>query len=118
MFSTVFPVVFAGLLYEGKDLHKEALKFFEKALDIEPNHVPSLISTAVILRRLSEQSQPIVKSFLTDALRLERTNVTAWYNLGLLYKTGSKALALEAAECFEAAAMLQESEPVEPFRDV
>lgn len=107
-----------GLLYEGKDLHKEALKFFEKALDIEPNHVPSLISTAVILRRLSEQSQPIVKSFLTDALRLERTNVTAWYNLGLLYKTGNKALALEAAECFEAAALLQESEPVEPFRDV
>ncbi|KZV34011.1 hypothetical protein F511_02784 [Dorcoceras hygrometricum] len=107
-----------GLLYEAKDLPKEALMFFEKALDIEPNHVPSLISTAVVLRRLSEQSQPIAKSFLTDALRLERTNATAWYNLGLLYKTGREILALEAAECFEAAALLQESEPVEPFRDV
>ncbi|KAK4427836.1 protein NPGR2 [Sesamum alatum] len=106
----------AGLLYEAKGLPKEALKSFEKALDIEPNHIPSLISTAIILRQISNQSPPVVKSFLTDALRLDRTNSTAWYNLGLLYKSESSASALEAAECFEAAAILQESEPVEPFR--
>ncbi|KAL3828268.1 hypothetical protein ACJIZ3_017070 [Penstemon smallii] len=108
-----------GLLYEAKGLHREALKSYEKALDIDPNHVPSLISTAVVLRQVSDRSLPVVKSFLTDALRLERTNHTAWYNLGLLYKTegGAGASALEAAECFEAATLLQESEPVEPFRD-
>ncbi|KAK4405912.1 protein NPGR2 [Sesamum angolense] len=106
----------AGLLYEAKGLPKEALKSFEKALDIEPNHVPSLISTAIVLRQISNQSPPVVKSFLTDALRLDRTNSTAWYNLGLLYKSENSASALEAAECFEAAAILQESEPVEPFR--
>lgn len=106
----------AGLLYEAKGLQKEALKSFEKALDIEPNHIPSLISTAIILRQLSQQSVAVAKSFLTDALRLERNNHIAWYNLGLIYKSESSASALEAAECFEAAAVLQESEPIEPFR--
>ncbi|KAA8548857.1 hypothetical protein F0562_000541 [Nyssa sinensis] len=105
-----------GLLYEGKGLHKEALNSFEMALDIQPNHVPSLISTAIVLRQLSDQSLPVVRSFLTDALRLDRTNPSAWYNLGLLYRDEGGASALEAAECFEAAALLQESAPVEPFR--
>ncbi|KAG6395235.1 hypothetical protein SASPL_145876 [Salvia splendens] len=103
----------AGLLYEAKGMQKEALKSFEKALDIDPNHIQSLISTAVIVRQLSEQSVAVAKSFLTDALRLDRSNHTAWYNLGLIYKSESSATALE---CFEAAAMLQESEPIEPFR--
>uniref|UniRef100_A0A1S3YM72 Tetratricopeptide repeat protein 7B-like n=2 Tax=Nicotiana TaxID=4085 RepID=A0A1S3YM72_TOBAC len=106
----------AGLLYQARGLHKEALQSFQKALDIEPNHVPSLVSTAIVLRQLSGQSLPVVKSFLTDALRIDRTNSSAWYNLGLLYKSENGASALEAAECFEAAALLQESAPVEPFR--
>ncbi|KAL6971261.1 hypothetical protein U1Q18_030941 [Sarracenia purpurea var. burkii] len=105
-----------GLLYKAKGLHKEALKSFELALDVDPNHVPSLISTAIVLRELSNQSLPVVRSFLTDALRLDRTNPSAWYNLGLLYKDEVGASALEAAECFEAAALLNESAPVEPFR--
>ncbi|KAA8527792.1 hypothetical protein F0562_035339 [Nyssa sinensis] len=105
-----------GLLYEAKGLHKEALKSFEMALDVEPNHVPSLISTAIVLRQLSNQSSPVVRSFLTDALQLDRTNPSAWYNLGLLYRDEVGASALEAAECFAAAALLQESSPVEPFR--
>ncbi|XP_058209602.1 protein NPGR2-like isoform X2 [Rhododendron vialii] len=105
-----------GKLCKAKGLQKEALKSFEKALDVDPNHVPSLISTAIVLRELSYQSLPIVRSFLTDALRLDRTNPSAWYNLGLLYKAEVGALTLEAAECFEAAALLQDSAPVEPFR--
>ncbi|XP_059650849.1 protein NPGR2-like isoform X2 [Cornus florida] len=105
-----------GLLYQAKGLHKEALKSFESALDVEPNHVPSLISTAIVLRQLSDQSIPIVRSFLTDALRLDRTNPSAWYNLGLLYRTEFGESTKEAAECFEAAAILQESAPIEPFR--
>ena len=105
-----------GLLYEAKGLHEEALKSFETALDVEPNHVPSLISTSIVLKQLSDRSLPVVKSFLTDALRLDRTNPSAWYNLGLLYKAENGSSAADAAECFEAAAVLQESAPVEPFR--
>ncbi|XVE65789.1 hypothetical protein DITRI_Ditri08aG0027700 [Diplodiscus trichospermus] len=105
-----------GLLNEAKGFHQEALISYRKALDVDPTHVPSLISTACILRLLGGQSMPIVRSFLTDALRLDRTNPAAWYNLGLLYKADISASALEAAECFEAAALLEESAPIEPFR--
>lgn len=105
-----------GLLNEAKGLKKEALKSYGKALDIEPNHVPSLISTATVLRQLGDQSLPIVRSFLTDALRLDRTNPSAWYHLGLLYKSQVGSSTLEALECFEVATILEESAPVEPFR--
>ncbi|KAL5542317.1 hypothetical protein UlMin_010027 [Ulmus minor] len=105
-----------GLLNEAKDQHQEALKSFRKALDIDPTHVPSLISTACILRQLGSQSLPVVRSFLMDALRLDRTNPSAWYNLGLLYKADVGATTREAVECFEAATILEETAPVEPFR--
>lgn len=94
----------------------EALRLFGNALDIEPNYVPSLVSIAIVLKQLGCQSSPVLKSFLTEALRLDRTNTSAWYNLGLFYKNENGASALEAAECFEAATLLQESAPVEPFR--
>lgn len=83
---------------------------------MDSRHVPCLIATGITLRELNDQSFPVVKSFLTDALTLDRTNSSAWYNLGLLYKGGNGGSAVEAADCFEASAILEESEPVEPFR--
>ncbi|GLT42123.1 hypothetical protein SLA2020_161430 [Shorea laevis] len=106
----------AGLLFEAKGLHQEALRSYRNALDVESTHVPSLISTACVLRQLGGQSLPIVRSFLIDALRLDRTNPSAWYNLGLVYKADAGASAVEAAECFQAAAFLEETSPIEPFR--
>ncbi|KAF8392155.1 hypothetical protein HHK36_022497 [Tetracentron sinense] len=101
---------------DAEGLCKEALKAFGNALDVEPTHVPSLISAATVLRQFGNQSLVVVRSFLADALRLDRTNPSAWYNLGLLYKAEGVASTLEAAECFEAAALLEECAPVEPFR--
>lgn len=109
-------MIFSGVLHEAKGLHKEALKVFGTALDVDPAHVPSLVSMAVVLRRLGGQSLPVVRSLLTEALRLDRMNYSAWYNLGMLYKDKGAALAQEAAECFEAATLLKETAPVEPFR--
>ncbi|XP_042516700.1 protein NPGR2-like isoform X2 [Macadamia integrifolia] len=105
-----------GLLNEAKGLYKEALEAFTGALEIEPTHVPSLVSTATVLRRLGDKSAAVVKSFLFDALRLDRTNASAWYNLGLLYKAEVGGSAQEAAECFQTATLLEDSAPVEPFR--
>ncbi|XP_019428020.1 PREDICTED: uncharacterized protein LOC109336095 isoform X2 [Lupinus angustifolius] len=105
-----------GLLFEARGLHQEAMKSFRKALDIDPNHVPSLICTAGVMRHLGCQSSSIVRSLLTDALWLDRTNPSTWYNLGLLYKDDFGISSPEAAECFQAAAFLEECSPIEPFR--
>lgn len=108
---------FAGVLYEAQGLYKEALKAFFDALNIDPSHAPSLVSAAVVLRRLGDKSRAVVRSFLMDALRVDRMNYSAWYNLGLLYKDNATASSsVEASECFAAALFLEETEPVEPFR--
>ncbi|XP_021847656.1 protein NPGR2 isoform X2 [Spinacia oleracea] len=106
-----------GLLYEAKGLEKEAQKSFWEALDQDPNHIPSLISMSKLLVKFGEQSLPIATSFIRQAIRLDRTNHMAWRILGLLHRCepegGSTA---EALECFEAATLLEETAPVEPFR--
>lgn len=106
----------SGVIYEAKGLHTEALRAFEIALDEDPKHVPSLISMAVVLKKVNGPSLSVVRSFLTEALRLDRMNLSAWYNLGMLYKDKGITMALEAAECFEAATLLEETAPIEPFR--
>uniref|UniRef100_A0A1D1XL24 Tetratricopeptide repeat protein 7B n=1 Tax=Anthurium amnicola TaxID=1678845 RepID=A0A1D1XL24_9ARAE len=104
-----------GQLYEAKGLHREAFSAYRNALEIEPTHIPSLVSTATVLRQLGGQSVGIVRSYLTEALQLDRTNPSAWFNLGLLYKSeGGRSV--EASECFQAAVFLEESAPVENFR--
>ncbi|MBA0832104.1 hypothetical protein Goarm_016514 [Gossypium armourianum] len=106
-----------GVLYEGKGLLKEALKAYWNALGMDPNHALSLISAAVVLRQLGGQSDAVVKSLLMNALRVDRMNPSAWYTLGLLHKDEDSPSSLcEAAQCFEAAVILEESAPVEPFR--
>lgn len=108
--------IFVGLLHEAKGLRHEALQSFRKALDIDSTHVPSLISVACILTQISGESTTTARCFLRDAVRIDQTNHSAWYNLGLLYKADVNATLQEAVECFEVAAILEESAPVEPFR--
>ncbi|KEH23953.1 putative tetratricopeptide-like helical domain-containing protein [Medicago truncatula] len=103
-----------GTMLEAKGLYKEALKAFRDALDLDPGHIPSLISTAVVLRRDGTQSNPAIRSYLMEALRLNSSNASAWYHLGILHKAEGRMS--EAAECFQEANSLEESEPVEPFR--
>ncbi|KAJ8558170.1 hypothetical protein K7X08_004936 [Anisodus acutangulus] len=106
----------AGLLNQLKGLYKAALADYCNALSVNPSHVPSLVSSAVVLRKIDKQSPVIIWSLLTEALRLDRMNASAWYNLGLLYKEEGLGSASEAAVCFEAAIPLDDTEPVEPFR--
>lgn len=111
-----FGILNAGLLHEAKGNKKEALRVFTHALEVDPTHVPSLVSKAKVLRSMSCQSMAIIRSFLTEALRLDQTNASAWHELGLIHKDGGSISVAEAAECFQAAALLEETQPIEPFR--
>ncbi|XVF64190.1 hypothetical protein PTKIN_Ptkin09bG0148100 [Pterospermum kingtungense] len=102
-----------GLLFEAQSLYKEALVSFSVSLSIEPDYVPSIVSTAAVLIQLGGQSLPIARSFLMNALRLDPTNHDAWMNLGLIAKR--EGLFQQAADYFQAAFELKMSAPVEAF---
>ncbi|TYI92963.1 hypothetical protein E1A91_D02G105700v1 [Gossypium mustelinum] len=105
----------SGLLFEAQSLHKEALVSFSIALSIEPDYVPSIVSTAAVLLQLGSQSAlPIARSFLMNALRLDPTNHDAWMNLGLIAKLEGSLQ--QAADFFQAAYELKMSAPVEAFK--
>eukprot|EP01018_Ginkgo_biloba_P030424 Gb_14110 [translate_table: standard] len=105
-----------GVLHEAQGLHKQALNAFSNAIAIEPDHVPSMISTAAILRQQGEKSIPVARCFLTDALRLDRTNHRTWFNLGMVHKIAGSMR--EAADCFQAAFLLEQTAPVENFSSI
>lgn len=102
-------------MLEAKRLPKEALSSYYKALDLEPTHVPSLVSISGVLRHIGGHPLAVVRGFLMQALRLDRTNHIAWHKLGEIYNSEGVS-PIEAAECFQAAALLEESAPVEHFR--
>ncbi|KAJ0024075.1 hypothetical protein Pint_08643 [Pistacia integerrima] len=102
-----------GMLLEAQSLHKEALVSFSISLSIEPDYVPSIVSTAEILMKLGGQSLPIARSFLMNALRLDPTNHDAWMNLGLISKMEGSLQ--QAADYFQAAYELKLSTPVQSF---
>ncbi|XP_057531468.1 protein NPGR2-like isoform X2 [Amaranthus tricolor] len=106
-----------GVLYQAKGLRKEAQKSFLEALDKDPNHVPSLLSMAEILVNLGDATQPVARSFVRQAICIDRTNHHAWHTLGLIHRSEpAGASTAEAADCFEFAAFLADTAPVEPFR--
>lgn len=104
----------AGKLFEAKQQYKEAIAAFSVSLSIEPEYVPCIVSTAETLLKMGNQSLPIAKSFLMNALRLEPTNHDAWLNLGHIYKMEGSMQ--EAADSFQAAHELKLSAPVQSFQ--
>ncbi|KAG2319370.1 hypothetical protein Bca52824_012583 [Brassica carinata] len=113
-----YSYILAGVLYKRQGQLEEAMEAFTTALDIDPMHVPSLISKAEILLELGNGSSiAVVRSFLMEALRIDRLNQSAWCNLGKMFKAEESVSSLqEAVECFQAAVTLEETMPVEPFR--
>ncbi|XP_065880433.1 protein NPGR1 [Euphorbia lathyris] len=100
-----------GVLFKAQSLYKEALVSFSVSLSIEPDYVPSIVSTAEVLMKLGNQSFPTARSFLMNALRLDPTNHEAWLNLGLISKMEGSLQ--QAADFFQAAYELKMSAPVQ-----
>lgn len=102
-----------GALFQAKARHKEALVAFSVSLSIEPDYIPSIVSTAKVLMKMGNDAIPIARSFLMNALRLEPTNHEAWFNLGMLAKMEGSVQ--QAADYFQAAHELKLSAPVQSF---
>lgn len=102
-----------GMLFEAREMHKEALLAFTIALSIEPDFVPAIVSTAAVSMKMGSKYLPIARSFLMNALQLEPTNHEAWLNLGLVAKM--EGLIHQAADFFQAAHDLKMSAPVQSF---
>lgn len=107
-----FLELLAGRLFEAQEQYREAIVAYSVALSIEPEYVPSIVSSAETLIKMGNQySLAIAKSFLMSALRLEPTNHDAWFNLGMIYKMeGSME---QAADSFQAAYELKLSAPLQ-----
>lgn len=106
----------SGVLHEAQDNFQDALAAYNNALAVDPDHVPSKVSTGALLRQGGGTSLPVARSFLTDALRSEPSNHQVWYNLGMLHKVEGRAR--EAADCFQASFLLEQSAPVENFSSI
>ncbi|KAG5069523.1 hypothetical protein JHK85_001900 [Glycine max] len=104
------------VLFEGRGQNEEALCATINAILLEPNYVPCKISMGALIQKMGSKYLAVARSSLSDALRIEPTNRKAWYYLGLLHKHEGRIS--DAAECFQAASMLEESDPIESFSSI
>lgn len=102
-----------GIMYEKRGQIHEALSAYINALLLEPAYVPCKILISGLLLKMSPAALPVARGLLADALRIEPTNRLAWYYLGLVHKDDGRMA--DATDCFQAASMLEESDPVESF---
>ncbi|CAI9116014.1 OLC1v1017058C3 [Oldenlandia corymbosa var. corymbosa] len=102
-----------GTICEAQGQHKEALVAFSVSLTIDPDYVPSIVSSAGVLMKMGRKCLPTARSWLMNALRLEPTNHDAWFHLGMLSK--AEGLHQQAADYFQAAHELKLSAPVQNF---
>ena len=104
-------------MHEGQGQIKEALAAYTNALLLDPDYVPSKILLGALLSKVgSPKALPVAKSLLSDALRIEPTNRKAWHYLGTVHKNDGRYV--DASECFQAASMLEGSDPIESFSSV
>lgn len=103
----------SGVIKEKQGRINEGLAAYINALLLEPKYVPCKILISTLLTKMGEKMLPVARTLLSDSLRLEPTNYLAWYHLAMVHKAAGRLS--DAMDCFQAASMLEESEPVESF---
>ncbi|KAK4786593.1 hypothetical protein SAY86_010426 [Trapa natans] len=102
-----------GMMHERRGQIQEALSSYINALLLEPSYVPCKILIGAVMYKMGPMALPVARGLLADALKIEPTNRRAWYYLGLVHQEDGRIA--DAADCFQAASMLEESDPVESF---
>ncbi|KAI5339801.1 PREDICTED: tetratricopeptide repeat [Prunus dulcis] len=105
-----------GVILEGRGQIQEALAAYIDALLLEPYYVPCKILIAALLSKMGSVALPVARSLLSDALRIDPNNRKAWYYLGMIHRDDGRIA--DAIDCFQAASMLEESDPIESFSSI
>lgn len=100
-------------MWEGRGETQEALGAYTAALVMDPSFVPCKILIGSLMAKIGSDAFPVARSLLSDALRIDPTNRKAWYYLGIVHRDDGRIA--DATDCFQAASMLEESDPVESF---
>ncbi|CDY55501.1 BnaA05g34390D [Brassica napus] len=106
-------------MWEGRKEFKPALAAFLDGLLLDESSVPCKVAVGALLSERGKEHQPtlpVARSLLSDALRIDPTNRKAWYYLGLVHKYDGRIA--DATDCFQAASMLEESDPIESFSTI
>lgn len=113
--TVFYPIL--GVLHEAQGHTEEAMAWYKNALSVNAAHVDSKVKLGALLcQRGSKQSLPVARSLLAEALQAEPTHEAAWFQMGCLHK--AEGHPNEAADCFQAAVLLEQSLPVEKFRSI
>ena len=86
-----------GLLADVRGFHEEASGAYEKALELEPGHAPSLFRLAYILDRTGEDARAL--EILEQLRKLRPTHVSTAMNLGVMYEDRGEFE--KAAQCYQ-----------------
>ncbi|KAI4327965.1 hypothetical protein L6164_020368 [Bauhinia variegata] len=105
-----------GVMAERQGQKQEAVAAYMNAALLEPSYVPNKNSLGASLLKMGSQAMPVARSLLCDALRIDPTNRMAWFYLGMVHKDDGRIG--DAADCFQAASMLEESDPIESFSTI
>ncbi|KAF8093971.1 hypothetical protein N665_0373s0028 [Sinapis alba] len=108
-----------GRMWEGRKEFTPALAAFLDGLLLDNDSVPCKVAVGALLCERGKDHQPtlpVARSLLSDALRIDPTNRKAWYYLGMVHKHDGRIA--DATDCFQAASMLEESDPIESFSTI
>lgn len=105
-----------GVMLQGRGKVEEAMSSYINALLLDPSFVRCKILIGALLSKRDSNALPVARSILSDALKIEPTNRMAWYYLGIIHRVDGRIA--DAADCFQAASMLEESDPIENFSSI
>ncbi|GLT94053.1 hypothetical protein SLE2022_118150 [Rubroshorea leprosula] len=105
-----------GAMCQERGQTREALSSYINAVLLEPSYVPCKVLIGALLSKIGVSALPVARTFLSDALRIEPTNRKAWYYLGIVHRNDGRIA--DATDCFQAASMLGESDPIESFSSI
>jgi cytochrome c-type biogenesis protein CcmH/NrfG len=109
-------VILPGVMLQGRGQVEEAMSAYINALLLDPSFVRCKILIGALLSKRDSNALPVARSILSDALKIEPTNRMAWYYLGIIHRVDGRIA--DAADCFQAASMLEESDPIENFSSI